>query len=288
MNQLYNGAGTYSYSNLTNFAKDFSGNTTGAKSYSTFSQEFGNPIQDLRTSDVNVYAQDMWRLTRHLILNYGLRYEKTFLPQPTMTDPNYPQTGRINSPDADFAPARTLLFVERPDRPAGRLRHLLRAVPWRRTGHAVPGQWPVSDQHLGQPHADGRPGLPEHRSQCAERPGGHGAGDLCRGQLLQPYTQQGTLAVERELARDLSLTASYVWSRGIGLWTSKDLNVVPPPLPEPTRSWTPPATRRGRTPRRSTQRRSIPATATSTRWRTEANPGTTAWPFNCASACRTD
>jgi hypothetical protein len=40
-----------------------------------------------------------------------------------------------------------------------------------------------------------------------------------------PYTQQGDVAIERELTRTMGLTVSYVWSRGKQLTTVRDLNV---------------------------------------------------------------
>src|SRR5207248_8113134 len=46
--------------------------------------------------------------------------------------------------------------------------------------------------------------------------------------FYSPYTQQGTLAVERELSRDLGLTVSYLWSRGVGLITQQDINLGAP------------------------------------------------------------
>src|SRR5262249_55373690 len=46
-----------------------------------------------------------------------------------------------------------------------------------------------------------------------------------------PYTQQGTIAVERQLARDLGLTVSYLWSRGVGLIVQRDLNLGPQGAP---------------------------------------------------------
>jgi hypothetical protein len=30
-----------------------------------------------------------------------------------------------------------------------------------------------------------------------------------------PYSQQGTLAIEHQFTRDIAMTASYIWSRGI-------------------------------------------------------------------------
>ena len=47
---------------------------------------------------------------RRFTLNYGLRYEKSFLPQPTVVDPNYPQTGHIPLYSKDFAPRLSLSY----------------------------------------------------------------------------------------------------------------------------------------------------------------------------------
>ena len=87
-NQLFNGNGGYAYTNVLAFAKDFTGNTTGAKNYTSFTQTFGNPIKSLRTSDINFYAQDTWKLSKKVTFSYGVRYEKAWLPQPTITNPD--------------------------------------------------------------------------------------------------------------------------------------------------------------------------------------------------------
>src|SRR5262249_156020 len=111
MNQLFNGNGSYSYSNITNFARDFTDNgIAGAKNYSTFGQTFGNPIQDIRTTDINFYFQDTWKLSRKVTLDYGLGYEKTWVPQPTVVNPDWPQTGHIPSPNKNFAPRLSLAY----------------------------------------------------------------------------------------------------------------------------------------------------------------------------------
>jgi hypothetical protein len=42
-----------------------------------------------------------------------------------------------------------------------------------------------------------------------------------------PYTQQGDVAIEHELTRDLGLTVNYIWSRGLHLTTVTDTNAGP-------------------------------------------------------------
>ena len=43
--------------------------------------------------------------------------------------------------------------------------------------------------------------------------------------LKTPYSEQGTVAVERELMKNLVLTTSYIWSRGVQLYSVRDLNM---------------------------------------------------------------
>jgi hypothetical protein len=43
-----------------------------------------------------------------------------------------------------------------------------------------------------------------------------------------PYSQQGTLAVERQVTKDTSLTVSYVWSLGLHLLQTRDVNAAAP------------------------------------------------------------
>ena len=43
-----------------------------------------------------------------------------------------------------------------------------------------------------------------------------------------PYTQQGTFAVEHQVTRDIGITVSYIWTRGIGLYTQRNLNLGQP------------------------------------------------------------
>jgi hypothetical protein len=237
MKQLYNGAGTYNYSNLTNFAKDFSGNTTGTKNYSTFTQEFGNPIQDIRTTDINFYAQDAWKLTQRFTLNYGIRYEKAWLPQPTITDPNYPATGHIPSPNKDFAPRVSLSYLLN-DKTVLRAGYGIFYA--RFNGDGLDTLFLGNSQYQTSisvnPSQTGAPVFPNIVSSASGFPAGTVNLTFAdQAHFRNPYTQQGTLAVERQLGHDMGLTVSYLWNRAIQLWTSRDLNL---PAPGPVVTYT--------------------------------------------------
>ena len=45
------------------------------------------------------------------------------------------------------------------------------------------------------------------------------------------YSQQGNVAIEHEVMRNLGVTVSYLWSRGLHLTTSQDINVGPTGAP---------------------------------------------------------
>lgn len=233
MNQLFNALGAYSYSTLSGFATDFSGDTTGVKSYSSFSQEFGNPIQDLHTTEFNLYAQDTWKLSRKLTFNYGIRWERSFLPQPTMTDPNYPQTGRIPETSHDFAPRASLAYLI-DDHTVVRVGGGMFYSPYIGDGLDTlflgNGKYQTSISVL--PSQTGAPVFPNIVPNVNAVPAGTVNITFADPNFHNPYTIQGTLAVERQLHKDWVVTASYMYSRGVGLITSRDVNLGPPTATE--------------------------------------------------------
>jgi len=231
MNQLYNGNGSYSYSNLTNFAKDFNGGAfnSGLRSYSNFQQAFGNPIQDIRTTDINLYAQDTWKISQRVTFNYGVRYEKSWLPQPIITNPDWPQTGRIPSPNNQFSPRVSLSYSPNEKTVVRAGYGIFRA---RFHGNMLDtlylGNGKYQTSVYVTPSQTGAPTFPNVLSGASGAPSGSVSLGFASEDFHAPYSQQGTLAVERELTRNLGLTVSYIWSRGIGLFTQRDLNLGAP------------------------------------------------------------
>jgi len=228
MNQLFNGNGGYSYANITAFARDFSGNTTGAKNYQTFSQAFGNPIHSLRTTDINVYAQDVWRVSKRVTLNYGIRYEKAFLPQPTMVDPNWSLTGRVPSENLNFAPRFSLAYALN-DKTVFRAGYGIFYA--RMHGNMLDTLFLGNGKYQTAISINntqvGAPIFPNILPSATGLPAGSVSLQYAAQGFHNPYSQQGNISLERQFGRDYGLTASYVWSRGIGLFTQRDMNLGP-------------------------------------------------------------
>lgn len=111
MNNTYESNGDYSYSFIGNYFADvyakqnglanagcISGapqvasynSKTGVVSsavgslpcYTTYYQGYGNPLFDITTMDYGFFAQDNWKLTPRLTLEFGVRYDYQQLPDP--------------------------------------------------------------------------------------------------------------------------------------------------------------------------------------------------------------
>lgn len=226
---LRNQFGTYTYQSFANFALDFAGVPPPAGMggrYQNFTQQFGNPLLDFTTRDYSWYVQDQWRATSALTFNLGLRYEYTDLPQPTQVNPDYAQTGRIREPGRNFAPRAGLsyAFSDKTVLRAGfgvfyaRYQGTLLQTLFFQNGLYQPSV-------LVQPTQAGAPLFPNRLTSLQGFPSGNVSLSFASPDFRNPYTLQGDIAIERELTRDLGVTLSYVYSRGVQLFTNRDLNI---------------------------------------------------------------
>ncbi|MFN2453204.1 MAG: carboxypeptidase regulatory-like domain-containing protein [Pyrinomonadaceae bacterium] len=98
IDNLFQGFGSYSYSNLQDFLSDFispagtpnnGAATTGAaatatRRYNSYAQAFGLAQYEFSTPDTAFFIQDDWRASTRLTLNLGLRYDYQSFSRPQL------------------------------------------------------------------------------------------------------------------------------------------------------------------------------------------------------------
>lgn len=232
---LRNRNGSYSYATFTNFALDYSkvpDAATGAfgRRWQSFTQTVGNSVLDFTTRDYSFYVQDQYRASQKLTLNFGVRYEYSDLPQPSQVNPDFPQTGVINSPGKNFAPRFGFAYAlgDRTVIRGGygifyaRFQGTLLQTLFLSNGLYQP--------QLTLQNGDARgPQFPNILpTNVSGLPGGTVNVIYAAPDFRNPYTQQFDLAIERQLGSNLGLTVSYIGSRGVQITTNRDNNIGPP------------------------------------------------------------
>jgi outer membrane receptor protein involved in Fe transport len=233
--QLQTRYGSYSYPTLSAFAADFSGNTTGTKGWTTYSQRFGNSVVDTNLVTTGFYGQDQYRVNSRLLVNFGVRYDYTKIPQPTIVNPDYPQTGVIPSTKDNIAPRVGLSYSIGQDR-----KTLLRAgfgIFYGRYQTGLINTFFINN-NLYQKSITYNSGTPAQLaagpvyptflpSTSFDPPAGSTDIIFADKNLRNPYTHQANVGLERQLTSTIGMSVSYVWSRGVRLYGVRDLNVGP-------------------------------------------------------------
>jgi hypothetical protein len=228
-NSLSNRFGSYTYSNVTTFAQDFTSPAAGASHYSGYSQVFGNPVVDTEITDLAFYVEDTWKITDRLTANWGLRYERPILPQPTITNPNYPQTGVIPQSTKNFAPRVGLAYSVNPKTVlrGGYGLYYARYVSGMISTFYTNDDVYTQSLSISSPTTAGAPIFPNTLASPAGALGSNRAITFAAPNMRNPYTQQWDIGIERALSSKTSLTTSYINSRGKRLLTVRDLNIGP-------------------------------------------------------------
>jgi len=235
---LPNANGSYEYATFKDFAQDFSGNVNRDRNWTTYSQRFGNPIFDETVRDYSLFAEDQYRVSAHVTLHYGLRYEYSALPQPHVANPEYPDSGHIQSVKTNFAPRFGMAAS------FNRSRTVLRAgygmfYARYHTGllttffqeNGIEQQNVSFDQRFFSAVPIGGPVFPNVLPSAASQNNSPISGvDLTipGKDFRNAYTHQADIAVEHNLAPELNLSVSLLTSRALHLTTVRDLNIGPP------------------------------------------------------------
>ena len=227
---ISNAFGSYTYLTPTAFAQDYSGNTTGAKNYSSYSQTFGNPVADYTIKEYSWYLQDQWKVSPRLTATLGLRWDKSSVPHFPVVNPDFPQTGYIHTPSNNFAP-RIGLAYRINDKSVVRAGYGMYYA--RMLGGLIDNLWTTNGLYqVADSFTATNPTqlavAPVFPNSLAAAPTGGGVGaatlQFAAPNLKTPYTQQANLSIARQLPGQMVLTASEIWSRGVNLYGVTDLN----------------------------------------------------------------
>jgi hypothetical protein len=231
---LDNSRGTYTYSSFTNFALDYT-NLDGGKRWQSYSQTFGDRMTKVYVRDYNFFAQDQYKVNSRLTLNYGIRYEYAQFSQPTVTNPAYPQSAVINQPGKNFAPRLGVAYTL--DKKGKTVLRAGYGIFYARTPGAAIGalfsgngivQRPINLQGSNATSLAAGPIFPNFLpGNGSNLPAGSVSLGFAAPDLATPYTQMWDIGIEREINRSTGITVSYLASRGVKFYYTRDLNIGP-------------------------------------------------------------
>ena len=257
LDNLFQEGGVYAYNNINDFIVDYTNWTTGGSlrtagkicSTSTrlaglcytsnYAQGLGQPRFEFHTTDLAYYVQDDWRWSPRLTVNLGLRYEVELMPDPQIPNPVYPQTGQFPTDKNNFGPRGGFAYDLTGDGKTsvrggigvyyGRLINSTISNAITNTG-VDRGQVQLSLNPATAATAPIFPNVVATPSNIANPTGAHVPGSsivVLEPNLHLPMIVQGDFVFEREIARNTSISASYLTSRGKFLPVFINKNIAP-------------------------------------------------------------
>jgi hypothetical protein len=223
-----------------------------------YEQNFGNPVSHPDSNDYAGFVQDTARLTPHLSLSMGVRYDlQTFSKRGMVSNTLWPASGKMPLRGTNFAPRVGIGYVFGNGRPvmvrAGFGIFYTRIPQVYQT--AVTNDNGLTDNFISLDNSiDSNqqvfPAYPNAAVSCPRGPvpcaipaawqqyATAQVAAFAPG-FKTPRVQQASLSVERELAGGIVANLSYLFVHGVDLIRARDINLPPPtyysyPIFDPT------------------------------------------------------
>lgn len=227
-----NFSGSFTFNSYADFA---------ARKPATFTQAFAGdgtpgPLSNPNVTELAFYAEDSWRITERLTLNYGLRYDLFNYANPTVSNPDPGlaslglNTSRINLDTNNVAPRfgfayrmnQSGTFVIR-----GGYGMFYGRTPTILTGTAFT-QNGIQVQTYTLNAATG--GIPTYPNVLSAPPALSRRPDIFvfAPNYVQPLTEQWSFNIEHQLGNNYSVTIGYLGVKGEHLTRTHDINLFPP------------------------------------------------------------
>lgn len=250
---LFQGAGIYAYPNINGIASDCPVGATGCtplmtgassdlRHYTSYNQQFdlrGNGLNGdvfFTTTDYNWFAQDNWRLNNQVSLSLGLRYEYQKFPQPLDTkvkgiaftgNPAYPATVTFPQDRNNWGPRVGFTYDIN-----GQHRTVVRGgwgIYYGRTSNSVISSSLTNNgvTFASYNFSPTSPGAPQYPNVFTTQPPTSVKPSIqyLSPGLERPEINMAELTVDRAVGSDITVSASYLYSRGTHLPTFVDTNL---------------------------------------------------------------
>jgi outer membrane receptor protein involved in Fe transport len=223
-----NFSGSFVFNSYADFAAD--------KPFS-FTQAFAGANTDGPLSKPNVneyafYAEDSWRATDRLTVNYGVRYDFFDYAQPKVSNPDPGlaamglNTSRINHDENNIAPRIGLAY--RMDREGKTVLRAGYGIYYGRTPTILTGTAFTQNGIQVQTYTLFN-NFPTYPNILSAPPALNRSPDIYvfAHNYVQPLTHQWSLNIERQLGKDYAVTIGYLGVRGEHLTRTRDINLLP-------------------------------------------------------------
>lgn len=212
----------YTFPNLNAYLAAIAPGASDAarRGYTTYTQTLGNPELEYSSDFINFFAQDDWKVTQRLKLNFGVRYDLYLIPDGDPSAPLAPSR-TFNIDKNNFAPRLGFVYSlregNRPTVVRGSFGMYYDTVYLVMYENAIQGNG--TGRYLNVSRTPAQTGAPLFSNTIPAGTSLGSLGILQNLEVVSPdfvnmYALHWQAQIEQALTNDLSLTAGYIHSNG--------------------------------------------------------------------------